>query len=430
MHILEAYATSSGLKIDKPFILDKFFAVPAEKYITIHTGDGKFDSRTYDYWQDVVDFLNKFLYPEDVKIVQIGSSEDKTLQNLICLNGKTSVAQTAYVIKNSLCHVGIDSFPIHLASHYGRKIVGLYSNAPAENSAPYWSSSSDVILLESDKDGDKPTYSKSEIPKTINTIFPDVIASSVCRVLNLKFDYGYKMIFLGKQYKQTIIEYIPDTLTDLSEMNPLVVRMDLHFSEENLLPVFIKNKCVIVTDKPISASLLEANKEKIIKIVCRIKDGSMLGFVNLLSRMSVDFEIITRLEGENLNELKLNFLEGPEISADVSADQTDSAYPRSGGEWLNDKFWHGSEVIVKSEEILRKEDIKQLDGVDINKLFYLPNKFTLSKGKIFDSEYSWRIGRPIEKLSKKLTKMELNGGNEDIFWEEADFFSFLVKKNA
>lgn len=397
MHILEAYSTSSGLKIDKPFILDKFFAVPAERYITVHTGNGKFDSRTYDYWQDTVDFLNKFLHPEDIKIVQVGSSEDKNIQNVICLNGKTSIAQTAYVIKNSLCHVGIDSFPIHLASHYGKKIVALYSNAPAQNSAPYWSNGPDVALLESDKNGDRPTYSKSEIPKTINTIFPDVITSSTCGLLNIKFDYNYKMIFLGKQYKQTIIEYVPDTLTSLPEMNPLVVRMDLHFSEENLLPVFKNNKFIIVTDRPINSSLLKANKEKIIKIVCRVKDDSMLGFVNLLSQMSLDFEIITRLKGEELNDLRFEFLEE-------------------------------SEAVVRSEQILRKEEIKQLDGVDINKLFYLPNKFTLSNNKIFDSEYARRIDRPIEKLTKKLTKVELNGENDDIFWEESDFFSFLVEK--
>lgn len=430
MHILEAYSTSTGLKIDKPFILDKFFAVPAEKYITIHTGDGKFESRTYDYWQDTADFLNKFLNPHGIRIVQIGSKEDKMVQNVICLNGKTSVAQTAYVIKNSLCHVGIDSFPMHLASHYGRKIVGLYSNAPAENSAPYWSEASDVALLESDKGGDRPTYSKREKPKTINTIFPDVIAKSVCSVMNLEFDYDYDMIFLGKQYKQTVIEYIPDTLTNLPEMNPLVVRMDLHFSEENLLPVFDKNKFIIVTDKPINASLLKANKEKIIKIVCRVKDDSMLAFINLLSRLTIDFEIITRLKGEELNELKFSFLEGPERSAKISADQTDSACPRSGGEWINNDFWESSEEIIKSEEIMRKEDIKQLKGVDINKLFYLPNKFTLSKGEIFDSEYAWRAGVPIEKLSKKLTKLELNKENEDVFWEEADFLCLLTKKNA
>ena len=85
MHILEAYSTSSGLKIDKPFILDRFFAVPAEKYITLHTGDGKFGSRTYDYWQDVADFLNKFLSPHGISIVQIGANEDKKLQNIIIM---------------------------------------------------------------------------------------------------------------------------------------------------------------------------------------------------------------------------------------------------------------------------------------------------------------------------------------------------------
>ncbi len=396
MHILEAYSTSSGLKIDKPFILDRFFAVPAEKYITLHTGDGKFGSRTYDYWQDVADFLNKFLSPHGISIVQIGANEDKKLQNIICLNGKTSISQTAYILKNSLCHVGIDSLPIHLASHYEKKIVGLYSNAPAQNSAPYWSKSSDVILLESDKDGDKPTYAKEETPKTINTIFPDVITASACKLLGIKFDYDYRTIYLGKQYKQTVIEYIPDTLTDLPEINPLVIRMDLHFSEENLLPVFNKNKCIIVTDKPINISLIRANKEKIIKIICRVKDNTMVDFIKTLTQIPIDIEALSRLEGEELNDLKFDYLD--------------------------------TVAIINSENILKKEDIKQLSGVDINKLFYLPNKFTLSKDKIYDSEYAWRTNKPIEKLTKKLTKLDLNKDKEELFWEEADFFCFLTPK--
>ena len=66
---------------------------------------------------------------------------------------------------------------------------------------------------------------------------------------------------MGKQYKQTIVEYIPDTNTKLPEIKPLVVRMDLHFNEDNLVPVFDKNECVIVTDKPINISLLKKHKE-------------------------------------------------------------------------------------------------------------------------------------------------------------------------
>ena len=339
---------------------------------------------------------NKFLSPNGINIVQVGTKEDKALQNVVCLNGQTSISQTAYIIKNSLCHVGIDSFPIHIASHYGRKIVGLYSNAPAQNSAPYWSEDSDFILLNSDKGGDKPTYAKDEFPKTINTIFPDVIASSVCKLLEIDFDYNYEIIYLGKQYKQTIIEYVPDSPTSLPEINPLVVRMDLHFNEENLLPVFSKNKCVIVTDKPINISLIKANKDKIMKIICRAKDNSMVEFIETLTQIPITVEVISRLEGEKLNDLKFEFLD--------------------------------SLTIVNSEKITKKENIKQLEGVDINKLFYLPNKFVLSKDKIYDSEYGWKIDKPIEKLTKKLTKVKLNGKDDDIFWEESDFFSFLVEK--
>ena len=215
-------------------------------------------------------------------------------------------------------------------------------------------------------------------------------------MLEIDFDYNYEIIYLGKQYKQTIIEYVPDSPTSLPEINPLVVRMDLHFNEENLLPVFSKNKCVIVTDKPINISLIKANKDKIMKIICRAKDNSMVEFIETLTQIPITVEVISRLEGEKLNDLKFEFLD--------------------------------SLTIVNSEKITKKENIKQLEGVDINKLFYLPNKFVLSKDKIYDSEYGWKIDKPIEKLTKKLTKVKLNGKDDDIFWEESDFFSFLVEK--
>ena len=122
----------------------------------------------------------------------------------------------------------------------------------------------------------------------------------------------------------------------------------------------------------------------------------MVDFIKTLTQIPIDIEALSRLEGEELNDLKFDYLD--------------------------------TVAIINSENILKKEDIKQLSGVDINKLFYLPNKFTLSKDKIYDSEYAWRTNKPIEKLTKKLTKLDLNKDKEELFWEEADFFCFLTPK--
>ena len=56
MHILESFATSCGLKIDKPYIYEKYYPLNIEKYIILETHDNKYQAKNYDYWQDVPSF--------------------------------------------------------------------------------------------------------------------------------------------------------------------------------------------------------------------------------------------------------------------------------------------------------------------------------------------------------------------------------------
>jgi hypothetical protein len=391
MHILEAYSTSCGLKISKPYILEKFHGLTTEKYITIHTGDGKFDSRTYDYWQDVVDFLYNFLNPVGIDIIQVGSKKDPSLKNVTNSNGKTNLNHLAYIIKNSLLHVGIDSLPTHMASSYGKKIVALYSNAPAQNSKPYWSKDEDVILLESDKEGDKPTYAKIEVPKTINTIMPDTIFLSVLKLLGVKSNYKYKMLYLGKEYAKSLIEYVPNFKLETKDLSPLFIRMDLNFDEAFAADALSNNKATIITDRPLSPEFIKANRANITKVIIRANKSGLSPFATELKNNSVEFSVFSKLSGEELSDLKFEFL-------DIS--------------------------LVKSEKIIKKKDIKQLDGVDINSLFYLPNKFILSEGKYYDNICSLKKGDDIERLTKRLTKVKYD---EDDFWDESQHFCFLKK---
>ena len=84
MHFLECYALNCGLKIDKPFIKEQECEVPDGDYITFH-GAKDFQSKSYDYWQEVVDTI-KATYP-DLKVVQIGAAKDNPLyENTIDYN--------------------------------------------------------------------------------------------------------------------------------------------------------------------------------------------------------------------------------------------------------------------------------------------------------------------------------------------------------
>lgn len=90
MHILEQYALSCGLKIDEPYIYEKYFPIPHERYITF-SPFGKFNSSKYSYWQEVIDLLSPILKKENIHIVQIGNQNERGYQNCLPFNGSNKL---------------------------------------------------------------------------------------------------------------------------------------------------------------------------------------------------------------------------------------------------------------------------------------------------------------------------------------------------
>ena len=216
MHIVEQYAINCGAKINKPFIREEFFPLTFDKYITLHSPN-KFPSRDYDYWQEVIDLIHPFLLKNNIKIIQIGSPDERMYSKCVRTNGMTNYKQLAYIIKNSLLHVGVDSLPIHLASIYDKKILAIFSNVYKEISKPYWGSSDNQILIQSDRKNKKPSFSTFEEPKTINNISPSEISSKILNLLGIKNDLiKYEYIHLGKEFNRYKIDQIPNHLVQLS----------------------------------------------------------------------------------------------------------------------------------------------------------------------------------------------------------------------
>lgn len=183
MHLLETYALLSGAKIDKCFIKEEPINLPKEKYITLHSYNPKGNNRQYKYWNNVIKNLNNHpLF--DYEIIQIGGIDDiKTNTNTTYL-GKTTYNSLAYLMKHSSLHMGFDSFPAHLASYYGKKMVVLYAHY-ANNTGPYFSNKKDVILLEPDHSIVKPIFGDSDPYDKINTIDFNIITNSVLTLLDI-----------------------------------------------------------------------------------------------------------------------------------------------------------------------------------------------------------------------------------------------------
>lgn len=190
MHILESYALVSGQKISSCFIHEEKIELPYVKYITLHTEHHKGTSRRYRNWKSVVELLinNKNF---DYEIVQIGEYDDK-INDIINTKyiGKTNYNSLAFLIKNSSLHLGYDSLPVHIASHFNKKIVALYPHN-TKFTGPFFSTEEDVIILEPEHKINphnskriKPTYSHN--CEFMNTISAKNIYKAVLKLLDIK----------------------------------------------------------------------------------------------------------------------------------------------------------------------------------------------------------------------------------------------------
>jgi hypothetical protein len=341
MHLIERYATACGVKIDKPYIYDTFFPVNVEKYISFQPFS-KYPSKNYDYWNEVINIINPYLEKENIKIIQIGVKDDKHINNTINLSGQTNISQAAYIIKNSILHLGADSFASHIASGFNKKIVCIYSNNNINNVKPYWSKSEDLILL-SPKLNRKPQYSVNEVPKTINSIKAEDIAEGILKLLNIPYSNIPKTIHIGDDYINKTLEIIPDKHINPTQigLDTLVIRMDYVFNEE-VLELFLQHKkCIIFTNKPISEELLKKYKQNIPQLIYVIEKNNDSTFAKILKRNAINTIFISYLSEEDLNKFKLDYMDyGLIIKRD---------YPTYKIETNNNTFFKSSRILISSE---------------------------------------------------------------------------------
>tara|TARA_B100000287_G_scaffold434488_2_gene499075 strand:+ start:616 stop:1818 length:1203 start_codon:yes stop_codon:yes gene_type:complete len=315
MHLVESFALNTGLRIGKPEIIDKFIPLAfQDSYITLQP-QGAFPCRKYDYWNEVIEILKPVLLDNHIQVVQLGKKDEDGVVGAYDMRGKTTFCQAAYLIKNALLHVGVDSFGIHFASGYNKKIVGLYSNMLPENSGPYWSNSNDVRIHQPPREqGQRPSYKPEEDPKTINKINPEDIAESICNLLGVSYEYPYKTLYIGKDYLSKKVELIPVThLTNYNilEVDSLIMRMDRYFDESVLLRQLQICKCSIVTNKPINIDILLRNKDRIIETVFLLDDvdQDISEYLTKLKESGIKFFLMSNLPDDELNKIKLKYID-------------------------------------------------------------------------------------------------------------------------
>lgn len=389
MHLIERYSVACGAKIGEPFILTRFFPIAPEKFITFHPSS-KYDSKVYDYWQDVLDIIHPKLQERNISIIQIGSKGDRAYNYCYNTAGQTSVNQAAFIISHAIMHVGSDSFAAHVASGFRKKIVALYSNNFMECVRPYWGDmEKDMRLISSPKNG-KPNFSQVENPKTINDIRPEVIAKEILSLLGINFDFPFETKRVGAYTKNVFIESAATNVVDERAFNSdsMVVRMDFNFNEAILDKQLQKCPCSIVSDMPVSLDMLKEYRGRVREFIYDLTENYNMEFLSKLLELGIPVITATGESGELLNKIKLDLLDFGQIHI---------------------------------KKIPNQEEIDKVKSW--GKLWYKTTKFTISEGKFYPSKAALVHNKPCQSIRDSIHEVI----DCPEFWEELENVKILTK---
>jgi hypothetical protein len=383
MHTLESFATSCGVKINRPYIYEKYYPLNFDKYIILDTNDNKAPAKNYDYWQEVVNLILPELNKANIKILQTCAQNDLKLLNAYTVIGET-YNQKAYLIKNAQLYAGSNNFGIQLASYLNKKTVALYGNIYAAQNKPYWSKDQDIVLIEGFEKG-KPSYAAQEQPKLINEIKPDKIAEAILNKLDIKPNVKYKFTNIGLNFNTKTIEMLPTMIVNTQAFNVphIIVRMDLHFSEIVLETELAQNKCIIVTEKSISEEIIKKHRANIVQIIYKIDKDNNPNFIKLLKSLNIQYGLMSDLEQEEIDKIKINYM-------DLG-------------------------LIIKAQTKTKKD-------FNVKGKYYKSNHFILSDNKLYMSEAAVEKDLPIKDFNENIQEII----DTDTFWKYAENYAFLV----
>jgi hypothetical protein len=373
MHLVETYSLSTGSKIKKPFIHKKFFPLPFEKYITIQNSSGM-QGKCYDYFQEVINFVYEDLEKAGYKIIQIGTKEDRALNNVFHLHGQTNINQTAFILENSKLHIGNDSFAIHMCSAFDVPLIGLYSVSSPEIAGPFWKNKNQICLTPKNW---KPSFNPNESPKRINEIKIESIIESIKVLLNINFSQNIETLFIGQRYGQILLESIPSIIlqNNIFPEIPLNIRFDyIEQIEEKDYICTLNNlnirKCTIITDKVLEIEKLAQLKDKIINVFYDITFNNIdFDFINKVKILGIKIDFIfnkSKNKDESiLNNKKLELVEHQEIIHIVEDTQKPTEKIKESAFYKSKKIIFGNNNAYLSKAAYLENKPINLDKLDM-----------------------------------------------------------------
>jgi len=367
MHILDKLSLEVGLRASTPFVYEKYFPINYEKYICLNIRSSAEDS-IYKYWEEVLDLCQKELNDNGYGIINIGQEINNNIisNRILDLGGKLNFNQIAYLIKNCDLYIGPRQYEVQLASFYKRKILNIVNKKSSDSYKPYWSKEEDCVAINLFADN---WNNESEYLK------PEFIAQNIFDILNIKKQVKFKTIFVGKDFSNKTLEIIPDRpiVAQKIPINNPIVRMDYYFNESILEEILRNKKTIIFTNKPIDLDLLTKYKQNIDRLIYIIREDHVPNFIERIKSIGIKYVLISELEEEEVNKLKINYIDLGIINIKPKAEDLD-LYARKNIKYKSSKIlisgdftffskydWENN-LVSNNEANLNKEFLEEIDN--------------------------------------------------------------------
>jgi hypothetical protein len=354
MQLSTAYSNTCGLKIQRPYIYELFFPFVEEKFITIDT-----DTNNYNYWSDVISLILPYLNKKNISIFQLGNPQSAPLPSVNRTNGILNAGQKSFLLGKTMLHVSSNNYSSQLAASLDKKLVCLVKNE--KRALPFsWGNSE---------------YCDFIYPESKKFIEPERLAKIILEKLEIDFKFEYKTLFMGDKYKDgvTFVEMYPSTPVSLQSFNlqSILVRMDLNFSEQVLAQQLSSGKAAIYTDRKIDINILRKFSANITDLIYEVKEENDVSFCQEVKSLGIPCNLISFLSEEKINSYKLDFMEIGNILPQKSHSFSDAIGSQKVE--MRDLFFKSKKYIMKdgstylSQESLNK-NIKSTNSSDIQKV--------------------------------------------------------------
>jgi hypothetical protein len=412
--LVETYALSCGVPIDKPFMNEAFFPTdtPLDKIILVHAFAGAsqdqngkkiaaFPAKIYEYYQEVIDILKPFTDKLQYKFYQIGAAGEPSLVGVENLCGKTTMHQCNYLIKRAALLIGNDSMWAHIRGAEKKPLVILYGSTSKPH-FPYWRNPENSYFIESHRGGNKPSYSSNENPKTINLITPEEVANSALKALKIEKSSCRKSVYIGPDYLSPIVEFVPNAILNpaLNVNAPIIARMDYNFNEEVLEKNLSFRKMLIISNKEINPNILFKYKSQILSLRIEIDNVSQ-DWIKQVKKTAIKTDFFSTEKDEaKLKKLRLEYYDSAFFTIFTPPSKED--FKKIAAIYLN----------------------KPLDnGFNFDNLKFRSKKILISDGKIFLSKAHWKKNISADSSENNIS----NVIDDPDFWEDLAHYYFFTE---